>query len=185
QETGKYAVQYAEKVLPEIEVLLDYKLNRRIEVLVYNDLSDLNQTNIGQSTESFNIGGHVKIIHNKVFIYFDGNHKNLEKHLRQGMAQVMISHMMMGGNFQEVVQNVVLLNLPMWFVGGLVEYVGEPWSSTLDDKLKDLILTGKFKKMKKLEMQDAVFYGHAFWHYVEEKYGATAISNLLFLTRTN
>ncbi|MEX2589715.1 MAG: hypothetical protein WD334_05865, partial [Chitinophagales bacterium] len=118
QDLGKYALQYAEKVLPEIEDQLEWKLNRKTHILVYNDLSDLNQTNIGHGLELNNTGGVTKIIGNKIFVYFNGDHGNLEKQIRQGIARVMMNHILFGSNFQEVLQNAVLLNLPEWFTNG-------------------------------------------------------------------
>lgn len=185
QENGKYAVQYAEKVLPELEALMEYKLGGRVSIMVYNDLSDLNQTNIGIGTDLYNIGGQVQIIENKMFIYFNGNHIDFERQIKQGIAQTMMSHMMQGVSAQEILQNAVLLNLPAWFVSGFTSYAGKNWDSEMDDRLKDNILNGRFKKVTRLRGEEATFYGHAFWHYVEEKFGKTTLTNLLYITRTN
>lgn len=93
--------------------------------------------------------------------------------------------MMFGGNFQEVLQNAVLLNLPDWFTKGLASYMGENWNADMEDQLRDGILSGKYKKLNKLNGDEVRFVGHAMWHYVEEKYGKAAVSNLLYLTRIN
>jgi len=185
QETGKYAVQYAEKVLPEIETMFDYKIGKRVEVLIYNDLSDLNQTNIGYGEETFNISGQVRFIKNKIFIYFNGNHQELERQIRQGIAQVILSHMMFGSSFTEVLQNAVMMHMPEWYITGLTSYVGKNWDADKDDRLKDGILTGRFKKSNRLRGEEATFFGHAFWHYVEEKYGSATVTNLIYLTRSS
>lgn len=185
QDIGKYALQYAEKVLPEIESQLEWKLNRKTHILVYNDLSDLNQTNIGHGLQLNNTGGVTKIIGNKIFIYFNGDHLNLEEQIREGIARVMMNHILFGSNFQEVLQNAVLLNLPEWFTNGLVEYIGNNWSSEKDNRLREGILSGKFEKFHRLRDEEATFAGSAVWHYVEEKYGKSAVSNLLYLTRIN
>lgn len=185
QDIGKFVIEYAEKELPKVEELLEYRIGRRIEILVYNDLSDLNQTNIGQNLEMYNVGGMTKIIENKMFVYFDGNHEHLKQQIRRGIAQIFINHILFGGNLQEILQNAVLLNLPKWYTDGLADYVGEDWSSELDNKLRDGILSGKYKKFNKLTGEEAKFVGHAMWHYVEEKYGKAAVPNLLYLTRIN
>ncbi|NNC96262.1 MAG: hypothetical protein HKN92_11945, partial [Chitinophagales bacterium] len=112
-------------------------------------------------------------------------HRELEEQVRRGIATIFINKMLFGVNFQEVLQNAVLLNLPSWFVDGLVDYIGKPWSVELDNRLAEGILNGKFKKIKKLEAKDARFMGHAFWHYLEMTYGESAVPNLLYLTRIN
>lgn len=185
QDIGKFVIQFAEREVSRVEELLEYKITRRIEILVYNDLSDLNQTNIGQGIELHTTGGLTKVIENKMFVYFDGNHQHLEQQIRKGIAQIFINHIIFGGNLQEILQNAVLLNLPAWFTEGLAEYVGQDWSTWHDNKLRDGILTGRYRKLNRLSKDDARFVGHALWHYVEEKYGKTAVPNLLYLTRIN
>lgn len=185
QDIGKYSIIYSEAILEEVQTLLEFKLTHKIEVIVYNDLSDLNQTNIGIGLDLNNTGGLTKIIENKLFVYFDGNHAHLEKQIRQGIAQIMINHMLFGTSFQEVLQNAVLLNLPPWFSDGLASYIGENWSSEKEERLRDGILSGRFEKLARLNEEEAKFVGHAFWHYVELKYGKSAVANLLYLTRIN
>jgi hypothetical protein len=185
QDLGKYTIVYAEKTLEEIEKKMEFRVNNPIEILVYNDLSDLNQTNIGIGVELNNPGGLTKIIANKIFIYFDGNHEHLEMQIRRGVAQVMIQHMLFGTNFQEVLQNAVMLSLPEWFTYGLAAHIGQDWSIANEEKLREGILSGRLKKLSKLKPEDKKFAGYALWHYVEEKYGAAAVPNLIYLTRIN
>ncbi len=185
QDLGKYTIVYAEKTLEEIEKKMEFRVNNPIEILVYNDLSDLNQTNIGIGLELNNPGGLTKIIANKIFIHFDGNHEHLEMQIRRGVAQVMIQHMLFGTNFQEVLQNAVMLSLPEWFTYGLAAHIGQDWSTANQEKLREGILSGRLKKLNKLKPEDKKFVGYALWHYVEEKYGAAAVPNLIYLTRIN
>lgn len=185
QDIGKYAIIYAEAVLEEVQTVLEFRVNSKIEVIVYNDLSDLNQTNIGIGLDLNNTGGLTKIIENKLFVYFDGDHADLERQIKQGIAQIMLNHMLFGTSFQEVLQNAVLLNLPGWFSDGLAAYIGENWDAEKEERLRDGILSGRYRKMSRLKPEEAQFVGHAIWHYVEMKYGKSAVPNLLYLTRIN
>ena len=185
QEIGKFVAQIAERDLSDIEGVIDYKINTRIEILVYNDVTDLNMSNIGLGLELNNIGGITKIIGNKVFVHFTGDHMELRKQVRQGIAMVLVNNMVFGGSLQEVLQNAVLLNLPDWFVNGLVSYIGERWSEEHDNRMKDGILSGRYRKFNRLEGADAVLAGHSFWYFLEERHGREAIPNLLYLTRIN
>lgn len=185
QELGKFTIVAAEKELEDVEDKLEYKLNDKVDILVYNNLGDLKQSNIGYGVESNNTGGTTKIIGNKMFIYFDGNHQHLIKQIREGIAKICLEGMMYGGNIQEVLQNAVLLNLPDWYTEGLASYVGESWSTELDNKLRDGILSGKYKKFNRLSGADAKFAGQSVWYYISQNYGASAIPNILYLTRVN
>lgn len=186
QNLGRFTAQMAETDLEAIQNMLDYKLNAQPEIIVYNNISDYNQSNFAIGNETvYNTGGRTKIIGNKLFVYFDGNHQNLRIQIREGVGKILINNMVFGGNLQEIVQNAVLLNLPAWFVDGLVSYLGEEWNSELDNQLRDGILSGRYKEFSKLTGDDARFAGHSLWYFIADKYGASNIPNLLYLIRIN
>lgn len=186
QQLGRFASQMAETDLLEIQQIVDYRVNRQIAIIVYNTISDLNQTNIGAAAGvSYNTGGTTKIIDNKLFVYFNGSHADLRRQIREGIGRILVENMMFGGNLQEIVQNAVMLNLPEWFHEGLVAYIGEEWNTDLEDQLLDGMRSGRYDKFNKLTGSDARFAGHSFWHFVADKYGASNIPNLLYLIRVN
>jgi hypothetical protein len=185
QELGKFIVLAAEDRMQDLEDRLDYRINDKIEILVYNDITDLAQTNIGLDEETYNLGGTNKIIGSKLFLYYDGNHANMLRSLERGLAEIYIRSMMAGGNFAEVLQNAVFLNLPPWFSSGLASFIGEEWSTELDDKLRLYFLSNPKASFNRLVRTEPEFAGHALWHFIHERYGRNAIQNILYLTRIN
>jgi hypothetical protein len=186
QDIGKSVVLLAEENLEFVAEKLEYRYNKAIDIIVYTDLSDRNQTNIGYNVNpNLNEGGETQIIDNKIFVYFNGDHEFLQQQVREGLARLFLEKMMMGTNFQEVLQNAVLLNLPNWYVAGLIDYIKQDWSPELDNLLKQKFLSGDFDKLNKLSPDEAKLFGHSFWHYVEWNYGPDAVPNLLYVTRTN
>ncbi len=182
---GQASLQMAEFDLAEVQQLLEYPLTEKIEVIVFSDLTDLKQSNIGTDELFLSRTGQTKVVGNKIFAFFDGNHLHLRAQIREGMAAVIINAMLYGSNLQEIVQNAVLLNLPGWFTEGLAAYAGENWNEEADDKLRDLLLSGKFKTFDKLAKEQPRLAGRAFWYYVGLHFGKGTISNLLYLTRIN
>ncbi|MFK7907672.1 MAG: hypothetical protein AB8B69_21215 [Chitinophagales bacterium] len=185
QQLGKFSIMVAESNLEAIEAKLEFKVNRKVEIMVYHNLSDLKQSNIGQGIESNNTGGITKIIGNKMFVSFDGDHNHLAEQIKEGIARIFLENMIYGGNIQEVLQNAVLLNLPDWFVNGMVSYVGEEWDTEMDAKLREFIEKDKLKNFNRLTPEEATFAGHALWHYIAQMNGESSIPNLLYLTRIN
>lgn len=191
QNIGQSAVQIAELDYNEIRTLLEYRINDKIELLVYNDITDLKQSNVGNDDVFLTSNSSTKIVGNKVFIYFDGNHVNLRRQIREGTAQVLLNNMMFGMNLQEIVSNAVLMNLPVWFTNGLVSYIGEDipgnngWTTSLDNRLRDLIQSETVQSFEDLVAIDPTFAGHAFWYFISQNYGKSTVSNLLYLTRIN
>lgn len=179
------ALQMAEYDFPTLQQMLEHQMTDKIEMLVFCDLTDLKQSNIGED-EIFQLrAGETKVVGNKVFVFFDGNHNHLRAQIREGVAGVLINSMLFGSNLQEIVQNAVLLNLPGWYTNGLTAYCGEEWSTEYDNQLRNLILSRKYTTFDKLAKDHPRLAGHAFWYYIGLHYGRGTVSNLLYLTRIN
>jgi WD40 repeat protein len=184
KELAMYTSEKASKYIEKIEKMLDYNLDDKIEFIVYNKQSDFRQSNIGlEYEEPYNVGGVTKIVGSKVFLYFDGDHDKFDKQIKADIAQVLINQMMFGGNIKDVVKNSTLLTLPNWYINGLVDYIANDWDSDIDSRVKDGILTGKYKKFNGMEGVDALYAGHSIWNYIGDTYGKSVISNILYMTK--
>ncbi len=128
--TGKYAFQEVGK----IERFFDYSLDRRIIFVVYNKLSDFRQSNIGllSSHSLNNVGGITRIIDNKVFLYFDGNHEKFKQQIVSAITEVLLSEMLYGGNLRQRLSSSTFLNLPEWYIKGLISYVSNNWDFEIE-----------------------------------------------------
>jgi len=185
KDLAKFAMNVAETEIERIENKLEHQLNNKIELMVYHNNADVRQTNIGLGYDISNQGGITQIVGNKVFVYFNGNHQHLKTQLVEGISKVHFESLVFGSSLQEIIQNAVLLNLPEWFISGLIAYISEDWSVELDDQLRKVLKDEKFKKFNHLTDAEARFAGHSLWHYITENYGESAIPNILYLTRIN
>ena len=70
---GQATVQLAELDFEEIQKTLEYRLNEKMEIIVFTDLTDLHQSNIGASETFETKSGTVKVVGEKIFVYFDGD----------------------------------------------------------------------------------------------------------------
>ncbi len=146
QELAKYVAQVAEKELPQIEMAAEYSLQRRANIILYNEFADMQQTNIGLETDILSTGGTTRLVNNKMLVYFDANHYNLRRQIRQGIADVITKNVLFGDDIGEVAGNQTLLDLPQWLTDGYVAYLGENWSTDLDDELKSEMLSGDYNR---------------------------------------
>ncbi|HDR68740.1 MAG TPA: hypothetical protein ENN61_06770, partial [Bacteroidaceae bacterium] len=71
------------------------------------------------------------------------------------------------------------------FLKGLISFVSNPWDYDLENRVKDGIVSGKYNKLVRLQDEDAVYAGHAFWKYIADMYGASVIPHILYLTKIN
>lgn len=185
QDIGKYVVLNSENILAELSKSLDFRLQRKLDIIVYADISDLRQSNIGlESTEPIQ-NGQVKLLDNKLFVYFNGDHQFIDQQIRQGISKVFINKFVTGSGLRETFRNAVASSLPSWYTEGMVSYNTYGWNTDFENQLKDGILSGKLKDLTKLNVDDMAFVGHSVWNYVEEKYGTDAVANLMYLVKVN
>ncbi len=178
-----FTAKAAEKYLLELSEIMDYDVGEELEFIVYNSQSQFKESNIGLSTSETNIGGTTRIEGEKVFIYYEGSHDQLERQIRSGIAKIIAFKMMYGSSWREALKNSSLLALPQWYIEGFVAYMEGPWNTTLDNTLKADVKTKLFDGLNHLEGEKARLAGHAIWNYVSEVYGDKMIPNILYMTR--
>lgn len=183
---AEHTAKYVNIRIPKLEKFLDYYLDERIQFIIYNKQSHFRQSNIGLSTtEGSNIGGVTRIVGSKVFIYFDGDYASFERQIDAGVLKVLIYQMLYGGNWKEVLRNSALLNLPEWYLNGLISYLTDPNNPRIHAQLKDGILSNNFQKFNALSIEEAAVAGHGLWQYIDETYGKHVISNILYMTKVS
>lgn len=179
-----YTAKRADHHIKDIEGMLDFSLEDKVRIIIYNKHSYFKQSNIGHSRrERHNVGGTTPIVGNKLFIYYEGDHRSLDRQIREGVARVMLRQMMYGGDWKDVIKNSTLLSIPDWYIDGVVSYIGEEWNARLDSRVRDGVLSGRYEKFNRLKRQEAVNAGHAMWKYIADTYGEGVIPNILYMTK--
>ncbi len=181
EELAKFIAQSAEKELPQIEAAAEYSLQRRANIVLYNEYADMLQSNIGLELDWQNTGGGTKLVNNKMVVYFEADHQKLRQQVRSGIAQILTENRLFGDDFGEIAGNQALLDLPKWLTDGYQSYLAQNWSTELDDELKSEILSGNYTKFTKFAFEKPEIAGHAFWFFIEEKYKKENVTYLLYL----
>src|SRR5258705_6247839 len=180
---GKYVAQIAEEELPSIEEFVEYGLQRRSNVVIYNNYDEMQQSNIGLGIDWQNTGGVTKLVNNKMIVYFDGNHEHLRQQIRQGIAKILVDNVLFGDDLGEFAANQALLDLPKWLTDGYIEYAAENWNTSLDDDLRSAMLAGEYKNFYQFAFDKPLLAGHSFWKYIADKYGKSKTTYFLYLAR--
>lgn len=180
-----YALNVAEQELTHIVYMMGGKLNKKLNIIIYNSFGDFKQTNIGRKNEAMNAanGGKIDVVGDNIPIYFNGDHNQLKKQITKGIASVIKDNMLFGDNLKDVVKNVVKMNLPDWYTLGYVSYIAEDWTVEKVSTLNSLLQTKAKLNIAELGQNNPQLVGHSFWNFVADKYGENYISNLLYLTR--
>ncbi len=185
---GKDLAQYvafrAQNQLEQMEKKLDFQLENQIQILVYNKQTDFAGANAGlKNEESSNVGGTTKIRGSSINVYFNGDHNDLDKQIKSGIAEVIMNQIFYDGNAAEVARNSALLVVPEWFKQGILAYYAEPWSVNADNIVGDLIKQDRLVSFSRLEGKEAKYAGYALVNYIAETYGENILPNILYMVR--
>lgn len=182
-ELGKFVAQVAEDELASIEEVIEYSLQRRANLVIYDNYDDFKTSNIGIGLDWQNSGGLTKLVNNKIVLYYDGNHEHLKQQVREGIAKVLTDNILFGDDIGEVASNAALLDLPKWLTDGYVSYAAQPWSTQKDDELKSAILSGDYNNFYQFAFEKPAIAGAGFWYYIAEKYKKENVTYFLYLAR--
>lgn len=184
-ELAAQVARMVDEQLPRVEDLLDAPLDERVQILIFNNLSDLKQSNVNSSDdEDYNSGGVTRISGRRLFLYFDGSYINLEKDLRSGLAEVVLSNLIYG-SFTKSIRNSALLNLPEWYTEGLISYIGHPDDEEIETHVRDAYLSGDFKNINALLGTHARYAGHSMWEFINKTYGQKVVKNVVYMAIVN
>ena len=180
---AKYVAQVAEKELTGIEQQVEYGMQRRANIVMYNSYNEMEQSNIGLETDWQSTGGTTKLVNNKMIVYYTDDHNKMRIQIRQGITRVLVENILFGDDLGEVAANQTLLDLPQWLTDGYIDYIAENWNTELDDQLKSAILSGRYTNFYNLAFEKPELAGHAFWYYFANKYKKENVTYFLYLSR--
>lgn len=185
RDVGYMVAKLAEKEYPEILDLLEHKVNQKIQILVFSDLTDENQSNIGTDELLYKESSLVPIHHNKIFVHYTGDQLELERKVREGICGILIQDMFFGGGVDVSLQVNYAKKLPKWYLDGMISFAGSEWNEEKDNAFRQYFEEKGKLDFKKMSRDYPVLAGHSFWYYLASTYSKNVIPNLLYLTKIN
>jgi len=188
--TGKNLAEYtlykAPQFISEIEKMLNFTSEKKIQFIVYNTQADFRESNFAYDDEDFyNQGGITNIYGTKVYLYFNGSHAHFDKMLKAGIMNIYAHLLVEGSTTASNMKSSYTGSMPSWYYNGLSSYIGRNWDSDIDAHVKDGILSQRYADFDELSPMDATYAGHSFWKYIVDEYGEKAIPNILHVTRSS
>ena len=185
REVAEYASKVAEEKLNEIEDYFDYTLDKRLILIIYNKKNDFRQSNIGliSAEDDYNVGGYSRVIKNKVMLWFNGDHEEFRKQIASAIAEVVVYEMIYNADLRDRVSSNAQIQIPDWYIKGLVNYVAFGWDEDTDNHVRDGFENGRYRNLDNLEYDEAVYAGQSFWKYIGATYGDAIIPNIIYLSK--
>jgi hypothetical protein len=177
------ALEYLESEFDRLTDLIGYAPYYKTRIFLYNSLADQRQSNVGLNRTEYTVNGEVEFVKPYIEVSYVGTTQEFKQELMFKVSELMINEMMYGGNFKEIFQSALLMNLSDWFVMGASHYVAKGWTSEMDDYIREIIQRKNINRAFKSSGKEAALVGQSFWNFIAEKYGRSSISNILNYAR--
>ncbi|MCF8448507.1 MAG: hypothetical protein K9G49_01440 [Taibaiella sp.] len=184
RQLGRYVAEEAEFDISIIERKLGGQFPQRFNIILYNSYDEYRQSNVGLKEESPTLGntkaGSLKIVDDKLVVYFTGAHADLRRQIRSGMATVVMQRMIFGESFKKMVKNALLLNLPQWVTEGYIAFLVDGWDEKSNSEWKGILDARPKTGFYELAEQYPELAGKAFWKFVSTQYSNNTVKSLLY-----
>ena len=180
---AEFAAHTLESSLAQARADWNHQINDRIPVILYDSSTDFAQTNVIPFIIPQSVGGVTDLYKNRITMPFDGDYDRFRHVLQHELSHAVSNDYFFGGSLQNVVQNNIQLEKPLWFEEGLAEFVSLGWDTDTDMFMRDLVVNANVPAIPQLRGYLAYRGGQTVWYYIAEEYGREKVAEVLERTR--
>ena len=175
----EFTAKAAEDAVASIQNTLDYRVNNRITIIIFNSQNAFQETNVIDEFLSEGIQGFTELFKNRVVIQFTGSYKQFRHLIHHELVHAVMNDMFYGGSIQNIIANNISLQFPIWFSEGLAEYEALGWDVDTDMFIRDAAVSEYLPEISRLGGYFAYRGGQSVFYYIANKYGKEKIGELL------
>lgn len=176
---AEFAAAAAEDAIEDIQKKLDYQINNRISLIIYNSHNDFQETNTTDSYLGQGTGGFTEPFKNRVVFPFEGSYKKYRHVIHHELVHAVMRDMLYGGTIQNIVAKGISLQLPHWFHEGMAEYLSSDWETNSDMFIRNAIINDFLPDIQRLSGYFGYRGGQSVMKFIADKYGKKKIGELL------
>ena len=180
------AARMSERAYARLSRLTAHQFREKKPILIFGSSGDFAQSNVfgdlGEGT-----GGVTDPLRQRMAQFFSGDWASFEHVLIHEMVHVFTFDIFSRGRAGAGLQNLAMVNPPLWYMEGLAEYLSigpnHPWT---DAWVRDAIVNNTLPSIQQMtERPDKYFpyrYGLALWQYVGARWGDEVIGEIMNAT---
>lgn len=153
----------------------------RIPLIIYSSPRFFTQTNVIPSLLPENVAGFTEFFKGRVVLPFNGSYEDFRRVLQHELVHVFTYSKL--GDVATQYKKMNIAAPPLWFTEGIAEYYSRPWESDAEMILSDLVLTGRFFNLDRIDAIHGTYLmykeGESFCHFIAENYGDEYLIYLL------
>ncbi len=158
---------------------LQYELDERIPILVYNSPNEFLQTNVIEESLPEGVQGFTEAFKSRVVLPFNGSYNDYRHVLHHELTHAIFHYYLFGGKIQNLINKRRFIQLPSWFEEGLPEFVSTFWDTEADMIIRDAQIHNYLPPIDYLDGYFAYKGGQSVYYYIYKKYGKEKIGELL------
>ncbi|WP_291159013.1 hypothetical protein [Gemmatimonas sp. UBA7669] len=177
------AARMSERAYARLSRLTAHQFREKKPILIFGSSGDFAQSNVfgdlGEGT-----GGVTDPLRQRMAQFFSGDWASFEHVLIHEMVHVFTFDIFSRGRAGAGLQNLAMVNPPLWFMEGLAEYLSigpnHPWT---DAWVRDAIVNNSLPTIAQMtERPDKYFpyrYGLSLWQFVGARWGDEVIGEIM------
>jgi Tol biopolymer transport system component len=178
-ETAKFASTVLESSYVVISDELNYTIQKRVPVFIYNSPNDFQQTNIIPDLLPEGVGGFTEAFKNRIAVPFDGSLEDFRHVLHHELTHAVTYDMLYGNLFTSIISRQRLFSLPLWLAEGYAEYSSRHgWDYFADMYIRDATINNYLMPLDRIDGYLAYKEGQALVNYIVDNYGKQKIGEI-------
>ncbi len=170
--TAKFAATVLESAYVEINHELNYLIQRRVPVFIYNSHNHFVQTNITPSLLPEGVGGFTEMFKNRIVVPFSGSYEDFRHVLHHELTHAVTFDMLYGNSLSSLISRQRLFAMPLWLAEGYAEYSSRHgWDYSSDMYVRDATINNYLAPPQYLGGFLAYKQGQAMIKFIADKYG--------------
>jgi surface antigen Omp85-like protein/WD40 repeat protein len=178
------AARMAERWYDRLSQIFGREFAERKSIILYADQADFQQTTVTRGLIGEGTGGFTEGLRTRVVLPFTGNFEDTDHVLGHELVHVFQYDILQDRRTSqpEATSRSAPVNLPLWFIEGLAEYLSiGRFAPQTAMYLRDALARDSLPDLQKLSRDPRYFpyrWGHAFWAYVGGRWGDTVVGRL-------
>lgn len=174
-------VSFAESAYDRLSRRLDYQIDEPTPLIVYATHSDFEQNNIQVNFIPEGTGAFATPVRFRMVLPMDVPDPELFELVMHELTHIFEYHILFGGSLGRAIAQ----RPPLWMMEGFASYMAEdegPWEKMF---LRDVVVNDSVPPISRVDFSGYLAYriGHAFFDFVEERWGEEGIQDFIYELR--
>lgn len=173
---AKFTAAVAESSYHQISRLLNFKMQSRTPILVYNSHNDFEETNVSPEIQDESVGGFTEFFKNRVVLPYEGSLEQFRHVIHHELTHAMHLQFFYGTGAGAAIRGISGFAWPLWYGEGHAEYFARRWDAESDNFIRDAVVSEYLPPIPQLNAFLAYKGGQALIYWIEQRYGVEKVT---------